>query len=98
LADGRFFAQKKRLEQVQWETNNPIIPNRMSIKDALNFVWSLPVTVLITGAENADLLREKIDLAKKFTTITQQQQDQLIDIVAELAEEGKVEYFKRVTG
>lgn len=97
LADGRFFPQKKRLDAVQWETDNPVIPNRMSVKDALSFVWSLPVSVLITGAENADFVMEKISLAKQFTALNEQQRNVLIEKVSDLAEEGKVEYFKQVS-
>ena len=63
LSDGRFFKIKKRLDRVQWETDDPIIPNYVSVEEALNFVWSLPVSVLITGAENKELLLEKIELA-----------------------------------
>lgn len=94
LADGRFFPKKQRLDQVQWETENPVIPNRLSIAEALNFVWSLPVSVLITGAENAELVREKIQLAKNFIEMPDETRNKLIEKVADLAD-GKVEYFKR---
>ncbi len=50
LSDGRFFKEKRVLDKTQWKSTNPIIPNYISIKEALNFVWSLPVSVLITGA------------------------------------------------
>jgi uncharacterized protein len=94
LADGRFFPKKQRLEKVQWETDDPVIPNRLSVAEALNFVWSLPVSVLITGAENADLLKEKIEMAKTFAEMGEEKRSDLIDKVADLAD-GKVEYFKR---
>jgi uncharacterized protein len=94
LADGRFFELKKRLDKIQWESENPVIPGRMSIEDALNFVWSLPVSVLITGAENAKLIKEKIALAKNFVEIGEEKRNQLIDAVADLTD-GKVEYYKR---
>jgi aryl-alcohol dehydrogenase-like predicted oxidoreductase len=96
LADGRFFPVKQKLDEVQWQTDNPVIPNRLSIPEALNFVWSLPVSVLITGAENAQLVREKIALAGHFAEMDQQARQALIDKVVDLAVEGKVEYFKNV--
>ena len=96
LADGRFFPKKVRLDRVQWETDSPVIPDRVSVRQALHFVWSLPVSVLITGAENADLMREKIALARDFVSLTQADRQALIDKVADLAEGGKIEYFKKI--
>ncbi|NJN26892.1 MAG: aldo/keto reductase [Cyclobacteriaceae bacterium] len=96
LADGRFFAQKSNLKKIQWETDNPVIPNRVSLKEALYFVWSLPVSVLISGAEKADFIQEKIQLAWDFGSFDQQKRESLIAKVADLALEGKVEYYKNI--
>ena len=94
LADGRFFPIKRRLDDVQWESDDPVIPDRMSIKEVLHFVWSLPVSVLISGAENANFINEKIELAKSFIAMSEDQRNRLIENVADLAD-GKVEYYKR---
>ncbi len=84
LADGRFFAQKKRLERIQWTTEDPAIPARLSIRDALHFAWSQPITVLITGAENASLLvREKVDLARSYEGMSDTDQ---VDLIARAAD------------
>ena len=91
LADGRFFAKK---EQADWVTDDPLIPNYLSIKEAMHFVWSLPVSVLISGNENATFMREKIALARSFTKLTDGQKSSLIDKVKHIAQAGKVEYFK----
>lgn len=96
LADGRFFPKKVKLDRVQWETDNPVIPARVSIGQALHFVWSLPASVLITGAENADLMREKIALAHEFVALNRQDRQGLIDKVADLSEDGTIEYFKNI--
>ena len=66
LADGRFFKEKKMLDEIQWEAGDPMVPNYIAVREALYFVWSLPVSVLITGAENKELLQEKIELATNF--------------------------------
>jgi len=92
LADGRFFARK---EQAGWTTDDPLIPNYLSIKEAMHFVWSLPVSVLISGNENATFMREKIALARSFTKLTEEQKSALIDKVKHIALSGKVEYFKK---
>jgi len=97
MADGRFFGKKTRLEDVQWETQDPIVPNKLSIKEALYFVWSLPVSVLITGAENETFLKEKIKLAKGFSDFDESKRMALISKVTDIAREGKVEYYKRIS-
>jgi len=97
MADGRFFGKKTRLGDIQWETETPIVPNKLSIKEALYFVWSLPVSVLITGAENEELIKEKIKLAKGFTSFNESKRMALINKVTQMAEEGKVEYYKNIT-
>ena len=94
LADGRFFPIKKRLDKVQWETDDAVIPDRLSVQEALHFVWSLPVSVLITGAENAELVKEKIELAKTFVDMPAEKRNELVDKLADLAD-GTVEYFKK---
>jgi len=92
LADGRFFSSKKR---VGWSTDEPVVPDRISIREALYFAWSLPISVLITGADDSDMLQEKIDLAKNFKAFDEQKRQQLIEKVADLSD-GSVEYFKNV--
>ncbi len=95
LADGRFFGMKAMPNRgVVWQSEDPAIPARISIRDAMHFAWSLPISVLITGAENASLVREKVDLAKTFSGMSEEERMHLIDRVADLAEK-KVEYFKR---
>lgn len=92
LADGRFFASK---ESAGWKSEDPLIPNYLSIKEAMHFVWSLPVSVLISGNENATFMREKIALARSFSKLSEEQKSALINKVKAIALTGKVEYFKK---
>jgi len=91
LADGRFFASKK---EANWTSNDPVIPNYLSIREAMYFVWSLPVAVLISGNENATFMREKIALARSFVKFPEEQRMALIEKVKNIALDGKVEYYK----
>jgi predicted aldo/keto reductase-like oxidoreductase len=95
LSDGRFFKEKKRLDNIQWESDDPIVPDYISVREALYFVWSLPVSVLITGAENKELLQEKIELATNFTTFSDNDRVALVDQVFNKAG-NKIEYYKQV--
>ena len=92
LADGRFFA-KKNLHQ--WETDTPAIPDRFSIAEALNFAWSLPISTLITGAENTQYLEEKIQLAYKHKKLGEQESKRLIGKVSDRSLYSSLEYYKR---
>ena len=92
LADGRFFAKK---EQANWTSDDPVIPNYLSIKEAMYYVWSLPVSVLISGNENATFMREKIALARSFSKLSEDQRMALVNKVKKIAQTGKVEYFKK---
>jgi predicted aldo/keto reductase-like oxidoreductase len=92
LADGRFFAKK---EQANWTSDDPVIPNYLSIKEAMYYVWSLPVSVLISGNENATFMREKIALARSFSKLSEEQRLSLINKVKEIAQTRKVEYYKK---
>ena len=90
LANGGFFGGSAHAQQV----NNPkIVPNRVSIAEAINFTWSLPISVLITGADNPAQMQEKIDIANSFVTMDEAQRQALIDRVADLAGR-EVEFYK----
>jgi len=97
LADGRFFSKKQTLDRVRWETDTPVIPAHISVRDALYFSWSLPISVLITGAENKDLLMEKIELAKGFVKLSDEEKDQILAKAIEAPDRDKVEYYKKIT-
>jgi len=96
LAAGRFFGSTKIAGNLIWETGKPVIPNYVTVKEALYFSWSLPVSVLITGAENKDLLLEKIELAREFTKITEEEKERIHDKVIPAPDRDKVEYYKNV--
>ncbi len=96
LADGRYFKKKQRNGDVLWETNTPVIPNHVSMKEALHFVWSMPISTLITGAENKKLLMEKVELAKSFHKISEADRIILMQKTLEAPDRDKLEYYKKV--
>ena len=90
LANGGFFGGSAHGKH----GNNPkIVPDRVSIAEAINFAWSMPVSVLITGFNNPQQMQEKIDLAHSFVVMDEQQRQGLIDKVADLAGR-RVEFYK----
>lgn len=95
LSDGRFFKEKYVREKQIHSTDKPLVPDAVSIQEALNYVWSLPVSVLITGAENKGLLEEKIQMAKKFSRLSENERDKLVERLASYAG-NEVEYYKKM--
>lgn len=96
LAAGRFFSRAVVNNDLVWESENPVVPGRLKVEDVMNFVWSMPVSVLISGAENKALIEEKIAMAKNFGKLSEEQRMGLIDKVLDLAADGQIEYYKRV--
>lgn len=90
LANGGFFGGSQQGEH----GNNPrLVPDRVSIAEALSFAWSLPTSVLISGPDDPEQLREKIALARSFQPLTRSAREALVQRVADLAG-SRVEYYK----
>jgi len=79
-----------------WESETPVVPNQVSITDAIYFAWSMPVSVLITGAENPLFLEEKIEMARNFVEMSESERTSFINKPAGVTAEGEVEYYKEV--
>jgi predicted aldo/keto reductase-like oxidoreductase len=56
-------------------------------------VWSLPVSVLVSGPDSADHIKEKIALARSFAGLDEKERTALIQKVADLAGK-RVEFYK----
>jgi predicted aldo/keto reductase-like oxidoreductase len=95
LADGRFFSIKQQGDRVKWTTDTPTVPNYITVKEALYFSWSMPVSVLITGAENKDLLKEKIKLARDYETLSKKEKDLITEKLLNVPDRIKIEYYKK---
>lgn len=76
--------------------NKPkIVPDCMTITEAIHFVWSLPVSVIVTGPNNIAQLQEKIDLARSFVDMSAEKRDQLIAKASSLTPDKGVEFYKK---
>ncbi len=91
LAAGGFFGG------TSWFRSGPkpkICPSIMSVKEAIHFAWSMPISVLVTGANNPDMLKEKIEFAQSFVQMTDEKKKELIDKVSHLTANASVEFYK----
>lgn len=77
----------------------PIVPELVSIEEALRFVWSLPISTLVSGMGVAAHVRENAGYAARFVPLDEKQRQALIDRVAEPARTGRLEAnFKNQKG
>ncbi|MYC76222.1 aldo/keto reductase [Candidatus Poribacteria bacterium] len=90
LANGGFFGGSQHGKH---GTNSKVVPNRVSVSEAVRFVWSLPVSTLVTGPDNAKQMQEKIDIAKTFTGMDDDERQVLIEKVEDMAGT-TVEFYK----
>ena len=81
FSDGRFF-RKNRIE-----TGEPIIPNFLSVQEALWFVLSQPITCLISGNDKLEYLDENLDVVSRFTGLSSVEQARIIASVEKFASE-----------
>ncbi len=90
LANGGFFGGSRH---GQHGLHPKVVPNRVSIPQAIQFVWSLPVSTLVTGPDNVGQMQEKIELAKTFNGMPDDERQRLVEKVADMAGT-TVEFYK----
>jgi len=84
LAYGRFFGGSKgwRLTEVSVK---PAIPAVLSVEDVFGFVWSLPITSLVSGMESVQQVSQNAAIARKTWNWNQAERQKRIDAVAPYA-------------
>lgn len=90
LANGGFFGGTRHGKH---GPNPRVVPNRVSISEAVRFVWSFPVSTLVTGPDNSIQMKEKIDIAKTFSGMEETERNLLVEKVADMAGT-TVEFYK----
>ncbi len=90
LANGGFFGGT---QHGRHGTNPKVVPDRVSVSEAVRFVFALPVSTLVTGPDNAKQMQEKIDIAKNFTGMEDDERQRLIEKVEDMAGT-TVEFYK----
>ncbi len=63
-------------------------------KQALGYIWSQPVSTIVSGMDSEQLLNANIGLARAFKKMSQTQQSELLDKTKDKGLTGKFEPFK----
>ena len=71
----------------------PIVPELVTLEQALGYVWSLPVSVLISGMENAKQVQQNAAIARKAGTLDDSERLKLIATVEKFGGRD-VEFYK----
>jgi predicted aldo/keto reductase-like oxidoreductase len=75
--------------------NGDAIKNRIvTVEEALRYVLSLPIATLVSGIDSRKVLRQNLDIVRRFTPMTVADRDALRSRVAPYAKDGKFELFK----
>ena len=76
-----------------------VIPDRLSVQEALRYVWSLPVSSLVSGMASVEHLKANVASARSFVAMAEADRQALIAKVADAAKTGEMESgFKGQTG
>jgi predicted aldo/keto reductase-like oxidoreductase len=84
LAYGRFFGGNKGWQRTEVSVK-PIIPVVLSVEDVFGFVWSLPITTLISGMGTVQQVSQNAAIARKTWNWNQAERQKRIDAVAPFA-------------
>ena len=72
----------------------PIRHGLVSVEEALRYVLSLSVASVVSGIDSPQVLRQNLEVVRRFTPMTAAEMQALRSRVAEYAREGRFELFK----
>lgn len=72
----------------------PITQGILTVEEAMRYVWSLPVSTLVSGIDSREVLRQNLAIARRFVPMTQEEMAQLRRRVSSHATEGQFEHYK----
>jgi aryl-alcohol dehydrogenase-like predicted oxidoreductase len=75
----------------RYGTGPRVIPDRLSVADALRYVWSLPVSSLVSGMASVEHLKANVAAAKSFVAMSESERGELVARVSEIAASGEME-------
>ncbi|MGD9064009.1 MAG: aldo/keto reductase [Desulfobacterales bacterium] len=84
LAYGRFFGGNKGWRRTEVSVK-PVIPAVLSMEDVFGFVWSLPITTLVSGMQSAQQVSQNAAIARKTWNWKHSERQERIDAVAPFA-------------
>jgi predicted aldo/keto reductase-like oxidoreductase len=87
LGAGRFFKPDNVLERI-----------KLTREDCLRYVMSLPVSVVISGMDDPQMLKENVATASHFRPLADEERTSILAKTLEPSQGGKYEWFKTEEG
>ncbi len=72
----------------------PIKRGIVTPEESLRYVLSLPIASLVSGIDSREVLRQNLDIARRFTPMTAAEMSEVRTRVAPFAKDGRFELFK----
>lgn len=91
LAFGSFFGGSR---SGRFQSDDPIIPNHISLEDALWYALAQPVTCIVSGNDRLAYLKENVAIAKRFATLSPDDQQQIVAKVAKFRMTPHLEFYR----
>jgi aryl-alcohol dehydrogenase-like predicted oxidoreductase len=73
---------------------DPITQGILTVEEALRYVLSLPIASLVSGIDSSAVLRQNLDIVRRFTPLTADEMQALRSRTAAYAVDGQYEPFK----
>jgi len=91
---GGLTGQPIRWGTDQGQERESAIPDLLSVKDALYFAWSLPVSTTTLGCSSVDEVKTDIEYLKSFTGMSESKRKELTENLIEIASRNNLEHYK----
>ncbi len=95
LAFGGFFGENNAWANRQWGNPAALIPDRVSLDEALQFVLAHPIASLISGMDRLEHIQQNAKIIRDFAGMSPETRQTLVDRVADAAGE-QMEFYKEV--
>ncbi|NND07639.1 MAG: aldo/keto reductase [Saprospiraceae bacterium] len=90
LAGGGFFTGN----EYGWETDDPIIPNYLTLEDVIWFNLSQPITSMVCGTESVEHLDRNIEAVNRFAKLSMDDQEKIVKKLLKFVKTERLEYYR----
>ena len=81
-----------------WETDDPIIPNYLSLEEVLWFNLSQPITSMVCGTDRLEQVDQNIGAVESFASLSLTDQEKIIEKISKFAMTERLEYYRPKPG
>jgi predicted aldo/keto reductase-like oxidoreductase len=75
-------------------TGTRILKTGISAQEAISYALSLPIHTLVSGMDSLEVLAQNLEIVRDWRPLTDEEQDQLLERIAPLAINGRLEHYK----